>query len=107
MKKRIAWIDFLKGIMIVCVIIGHTYPVDSIIRNIIFSFHMPLYFVLSGYTIKEISKQDILKSFVKDIRRLIVPAISTLFICGCIVVRKSGVFQIQLTNACSRIALEA
>lgn len=47
--KRIEWIDVAKAICILLMIAGHTYPVGSKVRNIIFSFHMPLFFILSGY----------------------------------------------------------
>lgn len=46
-KERIAWIDCAKGIAILLVIVGHT-VYDPRIRGAIFSFHMPLFFMLSG-----------------------------------------------------------
>lgn len=49
-KNRIDWIDVAKGIAILLVIIGHTLKMGAFLRNIIFSFHMPLFFILSGYT---------------------------------------------------------
>lgn len=48
--NRIAWVDVAKGIAILLVIIGHTVNFGSATRNFIFSFHMPLFFILSGYT---------------------------------------------------------
>ena len=50
--NRIAWVDVAKGIAILLVIIGHTVNFGSATRNFIFSFHMPLFFILSGYTFK-------------------------------------------------------
>ena len=45
--KRIDWIDTAKGIGIICVMIAH---IDfGIIEKWINSFHMPLFFFLSGY----------------------------------------------------------
>lgn len=57
-KKRIAWIDDLKFLGIVCVILGHiigfwnqdTAPYSEWVQAIIVSFNMPLFFMLSGYT---------------------------------------------------------
>ena len=49
MQKRIEWVDFSKGIAILLVIIGHTIG-NPIIRGVIFSIHMPLFFIVSGYT---------------------------------------------------------
>lgn len=51
---RLTWVDIAKGLAIILVIIGHTAPFGSIARNTIFSFHMPLFFLLSGYCTKQI-----------------------------------------------------
>ncbi|WP_278969986.1 acyltransferase family protein [Megasphaera elsdenii] len=48
--NRVGWIDVAKGIAIVLVIIGHTVQFGGGTRNFIFSFHMPLFFLLSGFT---------------------------------------------------------
>lgn len=49
--------DALKGVGIFLMIIGH---VMSPIRDIIFSFHMPLFFFISGYLYKDRDAKDIL-----------------------------------------------
>ncbi|WP_165971912.1 acyltransferase family protein [Paenibacillus piri] len=46
---RIDWIDIAKGIGIVLVVVGHTALEDSGLGRFIYSFHMPLFFFLSGY----------------------------------------------------------
>lgn len=46
---RVKWIDYAKGITMLLVIIGHTIS-DDLIRGMIFSFHMPLFFMLSCVT---------------------------------------------------------
>jgi len=48
------WMLIAKGIGIILVVVGHFYPETSPtywseIRKIIYSFHMPLFFILSGY----------------------------------------------------------
>ena len=43
-------IDIMKGIGIMAVIAGHTNP-DIITSKIISSFHMPLFFIISGILI--------------------------------------------------------
>ncbi len=74
--RRIDWIDLAKGIAILLVIIGHTVKFDSMTRNFIFSFHMPLFFVLSGYTYKFAENQQEFWIHVrKGIRHLLLPAI--------------------------------
>ena len=51
-RKRAIWVDFAKGLAMLFVIIGHTID-NYYIRTFIFSFHMPVFFFLSGYTNKD------------------------------------------------------
>ena len=48
-RQRIAYVDVMKGIGILLVIIGHTVNIQML-RGLIFSFHMPLFFFASGIT---------------------------------------------------------
>lgn len=48
--KRVEYLDFAKGIGVILVIMGHMPSiVPNGIRMWIFSFHMPLFFVIAGY----------------------------------------------------------
>lgn len=51
MSKRIEYIDIAKGIGILLVVLGHNdFEVISVfVQRLIYSFHMPLFFFLSGY----------------------------------------------------------
>lgn len=49
MKQRFDHIDIAKGIGILMVIVGHCGSLPSILSRFIFSVHMPLFFILSGY----------------------------------------------------------
>ena len=51
MSKRIEYIDIAKGIGILLVVLGHNdFEVISVFaQRLIYSFHMPLFFFLSGY----------------------------------------------------------
>lgn len=49
-KKRIQWIDYGKAIGIFLVVVGHTYGGNFLV-NWIYSFHMPMFFLLSGMTV--------------------------------------------------------
>jgi fucose 4-O-acetylase-like acetyltransferase len=46
---RIDWIDTCKGIGILFVILGHTPGVPTELIRFIYSFHMPLFFIIHGY----------------------------------------------------------
>ena len=73
-KTRIEWLDIAKGIVILTVIIGHTAEYGGTLRNFIFSFHMPLFFILSGYTYKiPKSLSDLKTQLKKDLKRLYFP----------------------------------
>lgn len=69
MKKRRDDIDILKGIGIILVLIGHSFQ-HGLHFNIIYSFHMPLFFIVAGYFFKKKPIIDLLK---KDFGRLLVP----------------------------------
>lgn len=55
-SNRIIWIDSLKGLLMILVVLGHSiqYVVgplcnDNHVWNIIYSFHMPAFMAISGY----------------------------------------------------------
>lgn len=73
-KKRIEWIDCARGIAILLVIAGH--GVDGFPRALIFSFHMPLFFILSGRTSRySADSREWLEKTGMSARRLLVPAV--------------------------------
>lgn len=82
-QKRIPWLDISKGIAIVLVIIGHVSLVPwEPYRKIIFSVHMPLFFIVAGYTSKP--KIDF-NSLKKIFKRLFVPY-SVTFLIGILLI---------------------
>lgn len=46
-SARLEWVDIAKGVAIILMVIGHT-GIPKPLSNWIYSFHMPLFFVLSG-----------------------------------------------------------
>lgn len=46
--ERLPWVDSLKGVGIILVILGHSAIPDSV-HQMIYRFHMPLFFFLSGF----------------------------------------------------------
>ena len=61
--------DIMKGIGILAMILGHIGLPTPIVR-FIFAWHMPLFFIVSGYFFHQISIKE---SFVKNARNLLVP----------------------------------
>ena len=59
-SKRINYIDVAKGIGILMVLLGHLIPDDNNpLKSVIYSFHMPLFFIVSGMTLR-VSKFSLL-----------------------------------------------
>ena len=79
-NKRIEWVDMLKGVAIICVIIGHrTWSGYGIfpcaLKTWIYSFHMPLFFFLSGFVFS-IDKYENFKQFlISKIKTMIIPMV--------------------------------
>lgn len=46
---RLKYIDIVKGIAIFLVVLGHTIEPGGFVAKSIFSFHMPLFFIIAGY----------------------------------------------------------
>lgn len=76
--KYISWVDTAKGIGLILVIMGHLWYDSNIpiINRMIYSFHMPMYFVLSGYVINSGKEEKLLDFIKKKAIRLLVPAFS-------------------------------
>lgn len=86
MNKRISFIDAARGVGIMLVVLGHvigneemTFTGSDIVFKFIYSFHMALFFVISGIVLgqslrgKSISKNDIRHRVRSRIHRLLVP----------------------------------
>ena len=72
MTSRNIQIDITKGVGIILMIIGHCSLFDGTVRYLIFSFHMPLFFIFSGYFFRDKPIVDVVKS---GIDRLVKPYI--------------------------------
>lgn len=71
--QRKVWIDYAKAIGITTVVMGHSVYTNPHIVDVIFLFHMPLFFFISGYLFNaKKSLSDITRSNVKT---LLVPYI--------------------------------
>ena len=74
MQRNIA-LDITKGIGILLVIVGHCNAIPYMpIRHLIFTFHMPLFFLVSGYLYRA---KDIKESLKKDLKHLGIPYVIT------------------------------
>jgi len=70
MNDRIHFLDVLKGIGIIFVVWGHI-PSASMVKDYIFIFHMPLFFLISGILYKENTELGALLK--KRVNTLLIP----------------------------------
>lgn len=73
MMNRDDVMDTAKGIAIISIVLGHSLP-NSIAKNILYSFHVPLFFFISGYFQ---NSTDVKKIALKRLRQLSTPYLVT------------------------------
>ncbi|WP_207662353.1 acyltransferase family protein [Coprococcus comes] len=49
-NKRLQYIDIAKGIAMICIILGHMGNAN--INRVVFTFHVPIFFFITGYFIR-------------------------------------------------------
>ena len=82
-SKRLDYFDLSRGIAIILVMLGHIYKNESnIIRIWLYSFHLPIFFIISGSLAQYFSykKYTIKEYFAKKLKNLFVPYIIFSFI---------------------------
>ena len=89
-NHRINAVDEIKGLCMLFVFIGHCFLSSYFnLTDIIFSFHMPLFFILSGYFFKEKNYKALL---ISGWNRLLVPYLLSSFVVIAIII-VTGDFQ--------------
>ena len=80
--KRLEYIDACKAIGIIMVILGHTYYAPQVVYNLIYSFHMPLFFIIAGFVFnKEKNCQEGFLHFLrKKVKHLLIPYLLFAFV---------------------------
>ncbi len=81
MKQRDLTFDIMKGIGILLVLIGHIWQLPDGIHQTIYSFHMPMFFIVAGYFSKSYNEVDnCWKAIQNYAKRLILPFVFTIII---------------------------
>lgn len=70
MKERILFLDYARVITAFLVVFGHLYPASSEVRLYLYAFHMPLFFLISGFLHSQRTSNDEVKKY---LRTLLVP----------------------------------
>lgn len=73
MANRDATFDVMKGIAILAMVIGHC-PIPEILEKFIFVWHMPLFFLVSGYFYSPKEEKGYVR---KNVRQLVLPYVVT------------------------------
>lgn len=94
-KQRIEYIDVAKGMGILLVLLGHTGFISGILKQFIYAFHMPLFFVISGFLMaaKNEEERDLKTLFSRKAKGLLLPyfIFSILYILVNLIEMKAGI----------------
>lgn len=82
-RGYISWLDTVKGLGVYLVIIGHLWYYSNlpVINKGIYSFHMPLFFMIAGFVIRSSDREPITEYIKKQATRILVPAIIFVIVC--------------------------
>lgn len=96
-SRRLIWADMLKCFAIFLVLWGHSIQhltpsgfMDNPVFRLIYSFHMPLFMIISGYFASGIIKKSWKNLLVKKSLQLVVPTIIPTIICCAIIYYRGG-----------------
>ena len=92
-ENRLEWIDWMKAIGIYLIVLGHFYSVGE---KWIYVFHVPLFFVISGFLT---SKESECRKFWQKLwYNLVVPMLimaSMNFVYACVIQQLHGTFELK------------
>ena len=72
-KGRIQWIDFVRGFVVILIVLGHVMPRCDALK-MIFVFHLPFFFIMAGYVLNVEKWSANFEEFTKKIaKRLLLP----------------------------------
>lgn len=79
MKERVVTYDLMKGVAILLMMVSHLALNYGLPKQIIYSFHMPLFFILAGVFAKDIAQISSVKQYtIKNAKRLLLPYVVTM-----------------------------
>jgi fucose 4-O-acetylase-like acetyltransferase len=88
-NERSATVDLAKGLAIILVVIGHYGPSDApgwwkALHDVIYTFHMPVFFFVAGYTWHLRPQERYSTYLVRKIHRLLVPCVLVIALYACV-----------------------
>lgn len=105
-KTRIEYLDAIKAFAIYLVVCGHILQyldkpqTGKCLHDIIYSFHMPLFMVISGYFASSSLQKTFFTFFLKKIEQLILPVIIwTILSFLCIYITNKGCYHSEIVGS--------
>ena len=109
-NSRVEWLDIMKGILIILMVVGHA---TGKFNGFIYQFHMAAFFLLSGYTTK-LKKRTFIETLLYKFCTLFIPVLTAFCIVGGItwLLNKSGKYEVifdvtQLPYVGAKFAISA
>jgi len=78
-NNRVEWIDAARGIALIFVLLGHS-SLPAVFANLIYTFHIPLFFFLSGFVFSAGKWKNIRDLFKYKCNKMIIPYFSLGFV---------------------------
>lgn len=72
-SKRIKYIDMLKAFCIILVIAGHMGYTPAKVKLLLYIFHIPLFFFLSGMTLNVVKYKSFFEFFARKFKTIVIP----------------------------------
>lgn len=72
-QRRDNTVTLVKAIGIILMVVGHVVASDLVVRKAIFTFHMPLFFIMSGYCFNEKYLVNAKQFIIRKIKGIYVP----------------------------------
>lgn len=83
-NKRIDWIDSLRGYVMFLVVLGHNNNSLEIVTTWIYSFHVPCFFIISGFFLNKWSyERPFFQKLISLSKKLLIPYLLYGFILAC------------------------
>jgi fucose 4-O-acetylase-like acetyltransferase len=103
---RLIWVDTLKGLAIFLVVLGHNTSFRSTpynatsteIINWIYSFHIPLFYMISGFFLKPHENTGSFKFIINKAKRLLIPYLIYGIILSMILPIKDNLMDFDISN---------
>ena len=99
MTKRIEYIDMMKGFAMTLVILGHISYTPYSLKILIYIFHIPLFFFLSGFTLNVKKYNNFISFFIKKFKNIMIPYFLLnmgVFIFKSIILQPEGILKIDI-----------